>query len=161
MICHRCGKQRLDGCTPPMPLCECPDGPRGHRRRMELSDGAYMDVNVSADVTAETLAALRSVGEAAARQLRDGDNELFGSGKGSRPSLPVAPDGPDEAPSASQGDGSGAARRLATGASGVEGRPVTESAGPRDLAYKLRNEDDTALRNYLASPSGLDEDGAA
>lgn len=63
MICHRCGKQRLSHTTPPMPLCECGDGPRG-RVRMDLSRGGAMDVCVSPDVSQETLDALRALGEA-------------------------------------------------------------------------------------------------
>jgi hypothetical protein len=49
-----------------------PDGPEHRQRvRMDLEDGAYMHVCVSPDASPETLAALRSVGEAAARRMRD------------------------------------------------------------------------------------------
>ncbi len=41
-----------------------------------------------------------------------------------------------ESPSASQGDGPGAARRLATGASGAEGQPGTDLAVPRGADYR-------------------------
>lgn len=75
MICHRCGKQRLDHTTPPMPLCECEDGPRA-RVRMDLSRGGYMDACVSPDASQETLDALRAIGEAAlSRMLADEEAE--------------------------------------------------------------------------------------
>ena len=75
------------------------DGPERRRVRMDLSDGAYMGACVSPDASPETLAALRAIGEAAAKRMRD----------------------------------------------------------EADLDESLGNEDDAALRNYLAKPKGIDE----
>lgn len=49
-------------------------GVPSQRVRMDLAGDAHMDVNVSPDVSPETLAALRSVGEAAAERLRNEDD---------------------------------------------------------------------------------------
>ena len=47
-----------------------PDCPLSKRRvRMDLADGAYMDATVAADASPETLAALRSLGEAVAARM--------------------------------------------------------------------------------------------
>lgn len=41
------------------------------RERWDLGDGAYMDISIDPDASAETVAALRQLGTAAAQRMRD------------------------------------------------------------------------------------------
>lgn len=59
------------GVIGPRPCEECDGtGDRGRRVRMDLSDGAYMDVRIKDDASPETVAALRELCEAAVRHIR-------------------------------------------------------------------------------------------
>lgn len=47
--------------------------PQKRRVRMDLSDGAYMDVTLEAAACPETIEALRALGEAAVAKMRSND----------------------------------------------------------------------------------------
>jgi hypothetical protein len=79
--CSQCNEplSRMGNCPGwnacPIGRCPDPDCRLSKRRvRMDLEDGGYMDVTVAADASPETMAALRSLGEAALAHMKEADD---------------------------------------------------------------------------------------